>query len=147
MITAIGRLLDSQHNDIQHNDTQHDIQHNDTQHNDIITMNQTRHLSQWKCCYAAAQCCYAECRSANLKRLEIYYRNWGLGKSTNPLSANANILSAPVSAFCSNVNVNLLLQCYIFRSNVTLACYQQAGRVGSGGGNRRNVGVSGKWVH
>jgi hypothetical protein len=48
----------------------------------------------------------------------------GLGKSMYPLSANANILSAPM------LKVNLQLQCYVFRSNVTLACYQQAGRVG-----------------
>ncbi len=41
MITAIGRLLDCQHNDIQHNDTQHDIQHNDTQHNDIDYNNES----------------------------------------------------------------------------------------------------------
>jgi hypothetical protein len=70
----------------------------------------------------------------------------GLGKSTYPLSANANVLSAPLSAFRSNVNVNLLLQCYVFRSNVMLACYQQAGRVGSGGRNGKYVGISWKWV-
>jgi hypothetical protein len=71
----------------------------------------------------------------------------GPGKSTYPLSANANVLSAPLSAVHSNVNVNLPLQCYVFRSNVTLACYQQEGRVGSGRGKRKYVGVNGKWVH
>ncbi len=57
----------------------------------------------------------------------------GPGKSTYPLSANANVLSAPMLTL-------------IFCSNVMLACYQQVGRVGSGSRNGKYVGISGKWV-
>ena len=85
-------------------------------------------------------------RGKNLLKHVFTRFNLGQGKSTYPLSANANVLSAPLSAFRSNVNVNLLLQCYVFCSNVMLVCYQQVGRVGSGGGNGKYVGVNGKWV-
>jgi hypothetical protein len=60
---------------------------------------------------------------------------WGLGKTTYPLSANANVLTATLHFLRKYVRPY-----YDVSVGVTLACYQQAGSDG------KYVGISGKWV-
>ncbi len=60
---------------------------------------------------------------------------WGPGKTTYPLSANANVLTATL-----HFSQKYVCPYYDVSMGVTLACYQQAGSDG------KYVGVSGKWV-
>jgi hypothetical protein len=51
--------------------------------------------------------------SRSIQKYSLILKLWGPGKTTYPLSANANILSATprflLSAFCSNYDVNIPL--------------------------------------
>jgi hypothetical protein len=60
----------------------------------------------------------------------------GPGKSTYPLSANANVLTATLC-----FSQKYVRPYYDVSKGVTLACYQQAGSDG------KYVGIGGKWVH
>ncbi len=63
----------------------------------------------------------------------------GPGKLTAPLSAFRNVLSA---TFCPNVTLAWEL---LFAPIMTLACYQQAVRVGKAESSGKYVDISGKW--
>jgi hypothetical protein len=81
----------------------------------------------------------------------------GPGKSTYPLSANANVLSATFnfrfrflpqcyinvpSAFSSNYDINILLSASI----MTLKRGSYVSVLPAGGKGRKYIGISGKWV-